>query len=64
MLSTPPTPGIDLTEDVKVFLRLYQTSDDRVKKYLTDGDIHIGKTYVNTLGSVDMKSVRLLGELY
>jgi len=60
-LSKPPTPGItvsDLTGDAKIFLRLYQTSDDTVKKYLTDGKIHTGKTYMNTLGSVDiMKSV-------
>lgn len=60
-LSTPPTPGItvsDLTGDAKMFLRLYQTSDDTIDKYLTDGKIHKGKTYMNTLGSVDiMKSV-------
>ena len=66
-LSTLPTPGItvsDLTGYAKMFLRLYQTSDETVKKYLTEGKIHIGKTYMNTLGSVDiMKSVSLL-ELY
>ena len=67
-LSTPPTPGItvsDLTGDAKMFLRLYQTSDETVEKYLTNGNIHVGKTYMSTLGSVDiMKSVSLLEELY
>ena len=62
-LNKPPTPGIavsNLTGDVKMFLRLYQPSDDAVKKYLTDGKIQTGKTYMNTLGSVDiMKSVSL-----
>ena len=67
-LHTPPTPGItvsDLTGETKMFLRLYQTSDATVEKYLTEGNIHAGKTYMNTLGSVDiMKSVSSLDELY
>ena len=46
----------DVTSDVKMFIRLYQPSDELVVEYLNDGTIRRGKSYMNTLGSLEIMS--------
>ena len=55
----PPTPvaGINITNvttDAKMFLRLCQTSDRKIKKYMRDGAVGGGKSYMNSLGSLEV----------
>ena len=51
LASTPPK-GITIpnTKDAGMFLRLYETSDKNVKKYMEDGKVYKGKSYMNSLG--------------
>ena len=58
LASTPKvgTSVPDVTSDVKMFLRLYQPSDDLIVNYLNDGTIRKGKSYMNTLGSLEIMS--------
>lgn len=52
-----PLPRVhipDLNADATMFLRLYQPSDKKISKYLGGGGIRRGKSYMNTLGSLDI----------
>lgn len=57
-LPETPTEGIiipALTKDAEMFVRLYQPSAEPIIiKYLEDGWIHTGKSYMNSLGSVEI----------
>ena len=60
--SLPPTPvkGIDipdLNSNAEMFQRLYQPSDGVIDKNLNNGRIKAGKTYFNTLGSLQVMSM-------
>ena len=58
-LASTPKAGAsvpDVTSDVKMFIRLYQPSDELVVEYLNDGTIRRGKSYMNTLGSLEIMS--------
>ena len=56
----PSPPGEisvnDVNKDATMFLRLYQSSDDKVLKYLGEGKIPKGKYYFNSLGSLQIMS--------
>ncbi|XP_022801742.1 uncharacterized protein LOC111339361 [Stylophora pistillata] len=52
-----PLPRVhipDLNTDAEIFLRLYQPSDQTISKYLGSGRISQGKSYMNTMGSLDI----------
>ena len=58
-LATTPAKGIvipHLTGDVEMFKRLYSSSDPIVSKNLRNGRVHTGKSYVNSLGSLQIMS--------
>ena len=47
-----------------MFLRLYEAMDKNVKKYLEDGRVKRGKSYMNSLGCLKiMSAVNLLIEM-
>ena len=56
-LAATPKSGIsvpDVTDDAKIFLRLYHVSDSLIIDYLNDGTVRRGKSYMNSLGSLDI----------
>ena len=56
-LAATPKSGIsvpDVTDDAKIFLRLYHVSDSLIIDYLNDGAVRKGKSYMNSLGSLDI----------
>ncbi|PFX32064.1 Chondroitin sulfate ABC exolyase [Stylophora pistillata] len=57
LASTPPK-GITIpnSKDAGIFLRLYDTMDKNVKKYLEDGKVYKGKSYMNSLGCLKIMS--------
>ncbi|KAL9951274.1 hypothetical protein ACROYT_G043912 [Oculina patagonica] len=57
VLPTTPTKGITipaLTKDAEMFSRLYQPSEAIIIKYMEDGWVHPGKSYMNSLGSLEI----------
>ena len=61
-LKSAPVKGIAImkvTEDAKIFLRLFNTSYHKVTKYMESGKIKQEKAYMNSLGSLEiMEKVR------
>ena len=56
-LATPPPKGIiisDLTKDAELFERLYQPSNKAVSTNLGRGWVQAGKSYFNSLGSLQL----------
>ena len=58
LASTPAKEvSVPAVKNVGMFLRLYQPTDEFVKKYLEDGTVNRGKSYMNSLGSLKIMSI-------
>ena len=57
-LPSTPSKGLTVpdTNGASMFLRLYQPLDADVKTYLEDGEVRRGKSYMNSLGSLQIMS--------
>ena len=56
-LQSTPVKGMTITnvnKNANMFLRLYQRSHKQIKNYLKDGRTKRGKSYMNSLGSLDI----------
>ena len=67
-LPATPTKGITipaLNRDAEMFARLYRPSETNIIKYIEDGWVHAGKSYRNSLGSLEiMRTVSIYLSIY